>query len=241
MSATIREFTQAHPANLGSPAAAAAVLLLRSMPVSLAATLDQVLQTIAPHLPPTEHAAWIEAMGPPMQQAAIITGVRIAAFLGQCAFESDGFRQLEENLSYSAERLCQVWPHRFPSSSAAEACARQPERLANEVYAGRMGNGDAASGDGWRFRGRGLIQITGRTAYESFAKAIDMPLDAVTDYCATRPGAVSSAGWFWTSRRLNSLADAWALEKLTFLINGSTQAAAERARLCVAARHIMGV
>ena len=112
-----------------------------------------------------------------------------------------GFHSLEEDLSYSAARLCQVWPSRFPDTEAAEACALQPEILANRVYANRMGNGDEASGDGWRFRGRGLIQITGRTAYEQFARAMSMTLDQAVEHAATQAGAADSAAWFWSANQ----------------------------------------
>ena len=175
-----------------------------------------------------------------MRKAGITAPRCVAAFLGQCAFESGGFRNLEEDLSYSAARLCQVWPGRFPNAETAEPCALKPEALANRVYAERMGNGDEASGDGWRFRGRGLIQITGRAAYEQFARTMTMTLDQAVEHAATRDGAVDSAVWFWTSNHLNTLANTWSLDLITRKINGGSAGTAERSRLCEAALHALG-
>jgi putative chitinase len=222
------------------PAVAAAVMVLSNAPPSPPPGLDRALQAVAPHLTDADRAAWIAALTPPLLKAGITTPRRIAAFLGQCAEESAGLRDLEEDLSYSAARLCQVWPNRFPNVTAAEACALQPELLANRVYAGRMGNGDEASGDGWRFRGRGLIQITGRTAYDRFAQAMNMTLDDAVDHAATQTGAADSAAWFWTDNDLNAAADIWSIDLLTRKINGSTAGAAERSRLCEAALRAIG-
>ena len=222
------------------PAAAASLLVLRQPASVPFGHLDQALAAVAPHLTAEDRATWVAVLPAPLQRAGIVTPARLAAFLGQCAVESAGFRVLEENLHYSAQRLCQVWPTHFPDPYAAGACAMQPERLANVVYANRMGNGDEASGDGWRFRGRGLIQITGRDTYEQFAAAMGMDLDAAVDHAATRQGAADSAAWFWSARKLNALADAGLLEKLTIAINGGSQGEAERLRLCTAARKILG-
>jgi putative chitinase len=179
-------------------------------------------------------------LGAPLRKANIIAPRCVAAFLGQCAHESGGFRAIEEDLSYSAARLCQVWPSRFPTQEAAEACALQPEALANRVYANRLGNGDEASGDGWRFRGRGLIQITGRAAYESFAKTMGMTLDQAVEHATTLAGAADSAAWFWTENDLNALAACWSIDLLTRKINGGLEGAAERNRLCEAALYVLG-
>jgi putative chitinase len=228
-----------------SPAAAAAILVLNQVqpppPDQLAPDrLGRGLAAIAPHLSDAERADWVQVLPVPLRNAAIATTNRVAAFLGQCAVESGGFRLLEEDLNYSAARLCVVWPSHFPNQSAAESCAMNPERLANTVYANRLGNGDSASGDGWRFRGRGLIQMTGRDTYQQFAQAMGMTLDGAADHAGTPQGAADSAAWFWASRKLNALADAWLLEKLTISINGGSQGAADRARLCEAARRAIG-
>jgi putative chitinase len=123
---------------------------------------------------------------------------------------------------------------------AAEACALQPEVLANSVYADRMGNGDDATGDGWRFRGRGLIQITGRSAYAKFALAMKMTLDQAVEHAATQAGAADSAVWFWSVNRLNALANTWSVDQITRKINGGMTGATERTRLCEAALLAIG-
>src|SRR5262245_36192792 len=120
---------------------------------------------------------WISALNAAMQRFEINTPARAAAFLAQTAHESGEFRRLVENLSYSAAGLCKTWPKRFLTLDVAKPYERQPELLANYVYAKRLGNGDVASGDGWRFRGRGLIQLTGRGNYRSCGTAIVLPLE----------------------------------------------------------------
>jgi putative chitinase len=109
------------------------------------------------------------------------------------------------------------------------------------VYADRLGNGSAASGDGWRFRGRGLIQITGRDNYQLFADAMGMTIETAADQAGTRQGAANSAVWFWSTHKLNVFADSWMLEKITISINGGTEDAADRVRMCNLARQAIGV
>jgi putative chitinase len=228
--------------NLPDPAVAAAMAVLSSRPPPWPLRrVDPALRAVAPRLSDTERVGWIAALAEPLLQAGITAPRRLAAFLGQCAAESAGFNILEEDLNYSASRLCQVWPTRFPNAAAAGVCARQPEILANRVYADRMGNGDQASGDGWRFRGRGLLQITGRTAYERFAQAKGTPLDHAVEHAATRAGAADTAVWFWTANELNPLADTWSVDRLTRKINGGMAGAAERSRLSEAALDAIGV
>ena len=195
---------------------------------------------VAPHLTADERTAWVTALAEPLLKAGISTPRRVAAFLGQCAVESAGFRGMEEDLSYSAARLCEVWPSRFPTVEAAEACALQPEALANRVYADRLGNGDEASGDGWRFRGRGLIQITGRGNYQRFAQAMGTTVDQAVEHAATPAGAADSAAWFWSVNELNALAETWSVDLITRKINGGMAGAAERSRLCEAALQVIG-
>jgi putative chitinase len=225
----------------GNPAAAAAVAILGSTPPLPSFRLVAALLAVAPRLSDAECSAWAALLAEPMRRAGITSSRCVAAFLGQCAVESAGFHNLEEDLNYSAARLCQVWPNRFASIEAAGACALRPEVLANEVYANRMGNGEAASGDGWRFRGRGLIQITGRSAYQRFAQATSKTLDQAVDHAATQTGAADSAIWFWTANQLNALASTWSVDLLTRKINGGSAGAAERSRLCEAALHALVV
>lgn len=223
------------------PAIAAAVTIFANNPVSPAPLrLDAALATVAPRLTDEARAAWVAVLDEKLPKAGMTAPRCVAAFLGQCAVESAGFHSLEENLSYSAARLCQVWPRRFPNTVMAEAYAMNPEALANRVYADRMGNGDEASGDGWTFRGRGLIQLTGRAAYARFAVAMAMTLDQAVKHAATQEGAADSAIWYWTANHLNTLANAWSLDLITRKINGGTADAAERTRLCEVALHAIG-
>jgi putative chitinase len=224
------------------PAVAAAIIVLAASPPPLPpGRLDPALCAVAPHLTDDGRAAWVTALGPPLLRAGITAPRCVAAFLGQCAVESGGFRDLQEDLGYSAARLCEVWPERFPTAEAAQACAHQPETLANRIYASRMGNAGEASGDGWRFRGRGLIQITGRSAYEHFARAMNMTLDQAVEHAATQNGAIDSAVWFWSANELNALATTWSVDLITRKINGGMTGAAERTRLCEAALQALGV
>ena len=225
--------------SLPNPAVAAAVAVLTAAsPPPM--RLGQALCAVAPHLTTAERTAWVAILAAALPQAGITTSRCAAAFLGQCAVESDGFQSLQEDLSYSATRLCEVWPSHFPSLSAANTCALQPETLANRVYANRMGNGDEASGDGWQFRGRGLIQLTGRAAYQRFAEAMNMTLEQAVEHASTQTGAAETATWFWSTNRLNALANTWSVDLITRKINGGTAGAAERIRLSEAALHAIG-
>lgn len=152
----------------------------------------------------------------------------VAAFIAQAAHESGSFRTLSENLNYSASRLRQVWPRRFPTMAEAEAYARNPEALANKVYANRMGNGPPSSGDGWRFRGAGLFQLTGRSNHTRCAEALGEPLDGFGDYLRTPMGAAMSAGWFFYDNDLHRLANTPGVEDETRRINGGIHGLADR-------------
>jgi putative chitinase len=153
---------------------------------------------------------------------------RIAAFLAQTAHESGGFTAVKENLNYGAKGLVNTFKKYFPNEEIAKQYERQPEKIANRVYANRMKNGDEASGDGFKFRGRGLIQLTGRDNYTRFAKASDMTLDEVVAYLETPAGAVASAGWFWDVNKLNIYCDKDDFVGLTRRINGGTIGLADR-------------
>jgi putative chitinase len=241
MSGVLTTFEALLPRPSFDPAVAAAVTVVTAVPAPLPPDrLDPALRAVAPHLTDGGRAAWVDALAAPLLKAGITAPRCVAAFLGQCAVESAGLQVLEEDLSYSAPRLCEVWPSRFPTAEAAEACAHQPAALANRVYANRMGNGDEASGDGWLFRGRGLIQITGRSNYERFARAMNMSLDQAVEHAATQAGAADSAVWYWTLNQLNVLAITWSIDLITRKINGGMTGAAERTRLCEAALQAIG-
>ena len=158
----------------------------------------------------------------------ITTETRQAAFLAQIAHESAGFSRLAENLNYSADGLLATFPKYFPSPATAADYARQPERIANRVYANRMGNGDEASGDGWRYRGMGLIQTTGRTNQIACATALHVPAEEIGAYLQTPIGAARSAAFFWSSHGLSELADAGEFEKIVRKINGGITGLADR-------------
>lgn len=152
----------------------------------------------------------------------ITTIERVAAFLAQCGHESADFTVLKENLNYSAEGLNKVFPKRFPTVAAAQPYNRNPEKIANKIYSDRMGNGPEASGEGYKFRGRGAIQLTGKENYTKFANSIGKSLDEAVAYTETLAGAIESACWFWTTNKLNALADATDIVGLTKRINGGT-------------------
>ena len=156
----------------------------------------------------TDPAGWALALQPALDKYQINTKARLASFLAQTGHESAQFNRLVESLFYrTALRLTKVWPRRFPTEASAAPYVANEQKLANFVYANRLGNGNAASGDGFRFRGRGIIQITGRTNYRDAGRAIKVDLVANPDQLLKQPAAAMAAAWFWNSRGLNALAD----------------------------------
>jgi len=161
---------------------------------------------------------WFEPLQETFEKYQINTPKRQACFIGQCMHESGGFKFLRENLNYSAKALMATWPSRFPDADTAEKFARQPEKIANRVYSGRMGNTE--DGDGAKFIGRGLIQLTGKDNYRAFGEAIGEDLVSNPQLVEQPRYAALSAGWFWNKRGLNALADAMDITTLTVRING---------------------
>lgn len=185
--------------------------------------------------------AFVNPLNDTFEEFEINNPKRISMFLAQVGHESGGLRHRKENLNYSAQGLNKIFPKYFIRAGRdANQYARNPEAIANVVYANRMGNGDEDSGEGFKFRGRGLIQLTGKTNYSSFAEFMDMDLDSVVDYLETEEGAAMSAGWFWDSRDLNKWADAGDIVKCTRLINGGTIGLADRKKHYEEALHIFG-
>jgi putative chitinase len=182
---------------------------------------------------------WYEALSVLLPDYEINTPNRIAAFIAQCAHESASFTALHENLNYRSETLSKVWPKKFPAS-IAQQYAHKPEAIANRAYASRMGNGDEASGDGWRYCGRGLIQLTGKDNYTAFADSIGITPEEVSDYVQTFEGAAQSACWFWESNNLNQYADSGDIETMTKRINGGTLGLEDRKKHYEHAKHILG-
>lgn len=161
----------------------------------------------------------------------INTDNRRAGFLAQCGHESSGFSVFKENLNYSAEGLLKIFPKYFKTLSDAQLYARKPEKIANRVYANRMSNGNETSGDGWRFKGAGFIQLTGKANYTAFAKSKGIDIDEVVLYLSTIEGAVESALYYWKSRNINSFCDKDDIIGMTKSINGGTIGLADRTEL----------
>lgn len=166
--------------------------------------------------------AWLAALNEYMPRYGISA---TAQFLAQCGHESCGFTDVSENLNYSATALIATWPKRFPQEIANQY-ARKPEAIANRAYANRMGNGPEESGDGWKYRGRGVIQITGRDNYTEFCKVAGIPLEQAPGYLLTIDGAVHSACWWWKAHGCNELVSD--MTKLTKRINGGVNGLTDR-------------
>lgn len=175
----------------------------------------------------------------PVQAACAAFGInsakQVAGFLAQTAHESGGYTRLVENVNYSAEALTKIWPKRFPSLEFAQRFHRNPELIANTVYADRMGNGSPQSGDGWRYRGRGLKQLTGRDNYTRCGRALGVDLVSDPDLLLQPEHAASSAGWFWSVNGCGALADSDQFELLTKRINGGLIGLADRRQRYVGA------
>ena len=190
-----------------------------------------------------EHAGdWVEALNNNLEAAKINTAHRIAAFLAQTAHESTDYTRLSENLNYGAKGLIGTWPKRFDAATAA-AYARQPEKIANKVYANRLGNSDEASGDGWKYRGRGIIQVTGKNNYGACSVAIygDARLLENPDLLSTdKDAAIKSACWYWTVNNLNLLADNQKITEMTKKINGGYLGLEERVSKFNLASRVLG-
>jgi len=184
-------------------------------------TLEQ-LKKILPKNPYVDH--WYNALSQLLPDYEINTPNRIASFLAQCAHESGEFMFLKENLNYKAETLTRIWPKYFPPDVARDYASRpnKQEAIANRAYANRMGNGDETSGDGFKYCGRGLIQLTGKTNYQWFAASLQISPEEAAEYLQTFEGAAQSACWFWESNNLNTFADNEDFITMTKRINGGT-------------------
>jgi putative chitinase len=169
---------------------------------------------------------WFEPLQETFEKYQINTPKRQACFIGQCMHESGGFKFVKENLNYSAKALMATWPSRFPDMDTAEKYERQPEKIANKVYSGRMGNTE--DGDGAKYIGRGLIQLTGKDNYRAFGEAIGEDLVANPQLVEEPRYAALSAGWFFNKRNLNALADVMDIETMSKRINGGTIGMADR-------------
>lgn len=197
------------------------------------------LAQMVPNNPYIDH--WYEALEQLLPDYDINTPQRVAAFIAQCAHESGGFKFIKENLNYKAASLRKVFPKYFPTDELAAAYAMRPEKIANRVYGNRMGNGSEESGDGYRYCGRGLIQLTGKDNYSRFAQSIEVSVEEASEYLSTFEGAAQSACWFWETNNLNQWADKGDILTLTKRINGGTIGLEDRIKHYNHALHVMGV
>lgn len=202
----------------------------------------QQLKQLLPKNPYIDH--WHEALAQLLPDYDINTPQRIAAFIAQCAHESGEFMKIKENLNYKASSLRALFGKYFPNDELAAAYASKPnkqEAIANRIYASRMGNGDEKSGDGYRYCGRGIIQLTGKSNYQAFADSLEMSVEDVPEYLATFEGAAQSACWFWESNNLNRFADKGDIKGLTKAINGGYIGLEDRIKHYEHALHVLGV
>lgn len=183
---------------------------------------------------------WHTALRQLLPDYQIDTPQRLAAFLAQCAHESGNFVFIKENLNYRWQSLRKTFPKYFTTDELAQQYEKQPERIANRVYANRMGNGDEVSGDGWKFCGRGLIQLTGRDNYSWFAASLEISPEEASEYMETFEGAAQSACWFWETNNLNAWADKGDILMLTKRINGGTIGLEDRKKHYEHALHVFG-
>jgi putative chitinase len=192
-------------------------------------TLDQLKKILPTNKNPQD---WLPVLAKVLPKYEINSVNRVAAFVSQCSHESGGFNALQENLNYRADVLTRLWPTRFPADVAAAYVAKpnKQEAIANRAYCDRMGNGNEASGDGWKYRGRGLIQLTGKSNYQAFANSIGVTVEKASEYLATLEGAAESAAWFWKKNNLNELADKGDTLAITKRINGGTNGLDDRVK-----------
>lgn len=191
-------------------------------------TLEQLKKLIPTN---KDHAAWLPIINEYLAKYEINTPERIASFFAQSGHESGDLNRLTENLNYTAQRLCVVFPRYFPNLSFAQGFHRKPELIANRVYNDALRSskiGNTQEGDGWRFRGRGIFQLTGRTNYGNFAKAADMTPEEAATYLECKQGAMHSACWFWQTRNLAAYADRGDIQGQSKAVNGGVHGLADR-------------
>lgn len=218
-------------------------LQLPDLPSSSSATLvsTALLSALCPTLSSDALTRFCQALNLDLPKANIIEPLCVAHFMAQTAHESAGYSQLSENLNYSATALNSLFAKYF-SGVDTSRYARQPEKIANRIYANRMGNGDEQSGDGWTYRGRGIIQLTGKANYQAFSKDWGVDVVSQPDRVATDPIlAVASGCWYWQKHNINAAAQANDLTKVTKLINGGTNGIDDRAHLLSIAKQLMNL
>lgn len=208
-------------------------------PFPISAIDTDLLALVAPHLTAAALAPWVDPIRKACARYRIDTIRRVAAFITTLAHEGGFIVGRRENMKYSAKRMAQVWQRyaanpnakpadRIPNARALQLAAAGEQAIANDVYANRMGNGPATSGDGWKYRGNGPPQLTGADNHRAFAADIGMPLDQAVDYIGTVEGGVAAAAWFWEENDINRLADTPGVSDETKRINGGTTGLADR-------------
>ena len=194
---------------------------VQTLPVPGTITAIQ-LHAIMPYCPQNELQPFAQYLSAAMQEGQITTVQRMACFLGQIAYESNQLRAWVEDLNYSVNALMATWPRTFPTAVIASQYAMQPQKLANHIYANRIGNGPEVSGDGWNYRGRGPIQLTGKANYQAAGQFLSVDLVANPDWVASSAQGFRVAVWYWTTHNLNQYADANDIISITRAINGGT-------------------
>ena len=184
---------------------------------------------------------WYDSMCEILPLWGVDTVERVAGFIAQCGHESGGFRVLSENLNYSAKALNTIFPKYFRRAGRdANEYHRQPEKIANVIYANRMVNGDTDTGDGWKFRGGGILQLTGRYNYTQFGKAVEKTAEEAVEYVRTKAGALDSACWFWDENNINDYCDRQDVVGMTIRINGGTIGLEDRKKHYIHALDVLG-
>lgn len=187
------------------------------------------LKTVFPSC--RDPSLWVSLFQPVFDEFQITTIARQNMWVAQCGFESSSFNVLRENLSYGPDQLQKVWPRYFPDEATAQRFARRPVDLGNYVYANRLGNGDAASGDGFTYRGGGLIELTGRLNYKTIGGMLNMPLEDRPALVEQPPTGARTAGLFWHMHGLNEIADTGDIARATKVINGGEAGLDQRTAL----------
>lgn len=201
-------------------------------------TLEKFKECVGGNPPNAQE--WYEALNTILPDYDIDTAERMAAFLAQTAHESGGYRAIKENLNYRAASLMKVWPRHFPTMEIATAYAGKQEKIANRAYGNRMGNGPEESGDGWKYAGKGLIQLTGKDNYTRYAQSLEITVEEASEHLTTFEGCVQSAAWFWEANNLNQWADKGDILTLTKRINGGTIGLEDRIKHYNHAVHVLG-
>jgi putative chitinase len=188
-----------------------------------------ITDLIAAGVAPTQARVFAPLLLQAFVRFNIVSVEQQCGFLAQAMHESQAFTRLEENLWYTTtRRVREMWPSRFPSDAAAAAVLRKPELLANRAYSNRLGNGSAVSGDGWRYRGRGIFMLTGRTNYAAASEELGRDYVAHPEWVAEPPDAVLTAGWFWVKAGCNALMGRGLFDQTTRRINPAMAGARER-------------